>query len=175
MSRLKVVTMNPYDDLESRLVATVTGPAPRDVASLIDGASVLFYCMLGIPRAYMQIPVHGAPIQMVRGIYHTYKYAARGSRTDFESALCAAIWTDLTNFYKAMQQKFGGPEQHPLFWRQLPHIEEYDIPAAGYDANGSPVEGPTQKVVAIRMRVWVPGLWSTEPQSPYPAEPVYVG
>jgi len=168
-------------------VAALTGPAPRTIADLHAEVSMIFHCMVGQPRAYMEIPLTGLRLH-VRGVYRTYRWIAKGSRPDFEATLCEFAWRQLVAFHQRLQAVTGGMEQFPLFWRSVPSIEEVTEGdhVVGTDANGSPVTEYLKARVGLRMRLWVPGLWEVErdPRETVtqtlgrvvynPVEPVYV-
>lgn len=176
---LKVVGMLDVAELsfEDRIQQSVEGPAPRCIEELRSRASEVFWCMMGQPRAYMELvqPIGSMP-PYVRGTYRVYKYAARGIRADHEAALVEGLWQHLKGFHKYLQGRIGGVDQFPLFWRIVPSIEERENVEyeTGFDANGSPVPGVTGPQVIARMRLWVPGVWGAEQQTPYPAELIYV-
>lgn len=163
---------------EEAIAACVSGPAPRTITDLHARVSDMFHCMVGPPRAYIEIPVAvpGYTTSYVRGVYHVFKYAARGRREDFESHLCGRLWAHLVEAHKELTRRMGNVDKFLLFWRAVPRIEEYEgvYSPAGRDANGSETPEVSGPVVAARMRLWVPGLWAGEHQHPYPMEPEYV-
>jgi hypothetical protein len=135
---------------------------PRTVRELVEFLSLtaephwMYHCMQGEPRAYMEIHTGDPRLEVVRGVYVTLHYQARGRRSDVEAQLVSTMW-DV--FVAARDEFIERNLDHPiLFWRMMPHIEEDPPVPDGVDGNGSPVEGRDYWRTRLRCRVWIPGI-----------------
>lgn len=144
----------------------VSGP-PRTVGALIQSIDSMFHCVQGPPRAFFGLHTSSGPdAPIMRCVYSTLKFAARGYRADVESMLVQAVEDE----FKAMLAQFASRHNYRealqdglkpmLFWRRIPEIEEHPPELEGVDANGSWVEGRPYPVTSIRCRFFIEGLES---------------
>lgn len=124
---------------------------PTNLESLVEaiGTCTEPYCMfdalMGVPRAYMEIPTGNDKMPwVVRGVYTTLGWQAHGSRADTEAALCKVMWD---KFVWARDQQLAFTEPCLLFWRRVPQITE--------ERDG---RRKIKCITKISCRVWIPGV-----------------
>lgn len=142
------------------------GP-PRTIAALIQSVESKFHCVQGPPLAYFELHTSSAQdAPIMRCLYSTIKFSARGYRPDTEPMLVQAMEDE----FKALLAKFATRHNFRealadglkpmLFWRRIPEIEEHGPEPEGTDANGSWVAGRPYPITSLRCRFFIEGLES---------------
>lgn len=160
----------PVEVVDGSLAARV----PRSIPEFHESLTQLFHCMQGVPRAYMEIaaPPPYPPGSVLRGVYSTLRFAVRAAAHDDTIAmLVGAIWHEVVGYRRHYDELHRG-SCPLLFWRMVPHVDEFPAIPDGYDGNGAPVAGRATPVTVISCRLWVPGV--AIPSSELGAEPTYV-
>lgn len=101
--------------------------------------SNMFYPLMGMPRAYMEVPTGLEGVPYFRWIYQVLRFGMRGTREETEGPLAAHFWEIFVALRKEYEFKY--PESDPiLLWRRLPEI------------------GTEGGITWISMRFAIPGL-----------------
>lgn len=128
--------------MEALISTTMTNSeSPPTLQHLMSWINAKFHCVMGPPRAYLEVPLDNYSSVKERWTYVTYKVQARGHRSDVERELLRHFKGVLANSLEGLELR--GFDLPLLLWRRIPTIEE------ARDA-----EGP---VTSLYARLFIPG------------------
>ncbi len=125
---------------------------------IADHGSGNFFCMDGVPMAYMEFPFFDATDQLtlIRFQYRTFRFGYQRADVKVEEDLCNQFFRAMMVLKENYYNRVGKESVPIMFWRLRPYI---DCQRPPHGREGS-------EITMIRARLCIPGLKDEDYQIP---------